>query len=249
MMLGLGLSPCMPRGSGVLDPATLGLTGWWRASYAGSPWNGTASAGGSGARNLAEATNPPTVGAAVNGFTPADYVPADSDVLRMTGFTLDTFVNNNAGSMFVVFRPDVASAPVGAGTASEPYEQPAIVSTTAGGHWHLAYNTDGLTAGIFDSAYRIVTVACAAAAWHLACMTVNGSQLRLRVDSGSFSSTAIGNIHAGGMPLTMHTGSNYGETARFDGKILELGFADSVLSDATFDQIKAYVNARYGLAL
>jgi len=43
-------------------------------------------------------------------------------------------------------------------------------------------------------------------------------------------------------------GRNYA-TAFFDGRILEVGAAPSALSDATFDDIKSYVNSRYGLAL
>src|SRR5690606_13622046 len=56
------------------------LTGFWRGSFSGSPWVGTASAGSSGTRDLTEATNPPSTGAAQNGYVPADF-DGTNDVL------------------------------------------------------------------------------------------------------------------------------------------------------------------------
>lgn len=238
------------RGGGLLDPTTLPLTGFWRASYTGSPWTGTASTGGSGARNISDA-NAPDVGSAVNGFTPADFIPANSDILRMVGFTLDTFVNADAGSMWVLFFADTASAPVGAGTAAEPFEQPAIVSTASGGHWHMCFNTDGLTCAVFDSAYRVVTRPCSTGAWHLGQMTwIGGTSVNLRLDGGPrFSTASTGNIPGGGLALGMHVGTNYSEAQRVDMKILEIGLADFTFPLATEDGIRAQIISRYGVAV
>lgn len=73
MNLGLGLSICSQRSTASLDPSTLAFADWNRATFAGAPWAGVASAGTSGARALSSGGVAPGVGAALN---VVDYVNA-----------------------------------------------------------------------------------------------------------------------------------------------------------------------------
>jgi hypothetical protein len=233
--------------SSSFDPTTLSLEGYWRASWGGSPWSPTASAGGSGnsLRTLTEASNPPAVGAAVNGLTPADF-DGTNDVLN-TSVTLNTFVGSFAGTLWVLFNADVASLPQGGGSTAEPYEQPGIVSTAGSGYWILGYNTDGVVAASNDGAYKAVTRSAATGGWRLAQMRIGSSQLELRVNGGAWSSVAFGSI--GSRTSTIVVGSNYNGTRFFNGKILEIAFAPTALSDATLDNVRTYCGARYGVSV
>jgi len=230
-------------GGAAFDPATLALTGWWRASYSASPWVGTASAGASGTRDLTEATNPPSVGAAQNGLDPADF-DGTNDQMRIT-LTLDDFVNASAASAWVLFLADTAAADAPAG---QPYNNPAPLSTANSGYFIVGYSDAGVRCATHDGAYREVTVAASTGAYHLAQVRIDGALLGVRVDSGSWSTTACGAI-ADLTSNPIFLGTNVDQTKYFDGRILDVGLIDSVLSDVNFDNIKSYVNSRYALSL
>ena len=230
-----------PAPSG-FDPATLTLTGWWRGNFTGSPWTPTASAGTSGANgNFAEATNPPATGAALNGFTPADF-DGTNDII--TGANpMSSFVTGGAGSIAVLFNADTAAAPGGGVYDDEPL----FCDDTA--NIAIGFNTSGVRGGFYDSgaSWKMTTeVACATAGWHLAQMKWDGANIYVRVDSGAWTSVAAANFFTTtGLP---RLGKNY-NTALFDGRIEEVITAATALSDANFNNLIVYVNARYGLAL
>lgn len=223
------------------DPATLTLTGWWRANYGGSPWAGTASAGGSGSQSLSNA-NAPDVGGAVNGFTPADFVPANSDQLT-SATAINSLVSEAAGSIVCLFYADAAFAD---GGAASYYNNPSFFAHQINGYLGLGFSTSGVRFGSFDTtsgSFNSIAVACATGGWHLAQARWNSTTLEVRVDGGSWSTLA--------KAVTLNTdgirvGVSYNVTNFFDGKILELMTAQSRLSDANFDSIRSYMNARYG---
>lgn len=225
--------------SGVLDPATLSLTGWWRGSYSGSPWVGTASAGASGSRNLTEATNPPATGTALNGYATADF-DGTNDVL--SGAALSTYLSASAFSLWVLFNADTAASSAG-GHYSTPY----LFGDTAT-YMLLSFDDSGVNARVSDGAtFPTVTVACATGGWHLAQVQYGSSTLRLRVDGGSWSSTATCSA-IGDLTATARTGLSYVATA-YDGRIAEIGVTNTALSLATFDDILTYNRSRYNVAL
>jgi hypothetical protein len=95
--LGLRRSHLVPASGGaVFDPATLSLTGWWRAAYAGSPWAPTASAGTSGTANrdlgVDSGAATPSVGTALNGLDTADF-DGSTQSMADGDSTLDTYVS------------------------------------------------------------------------------------------------------------------------------------------------------------
>lgn len=226
------------------NPATLSLTAWWRGSYAGSPWAGTPSVGTSGSRSLAEATFPPAVGPAVNGFTPANF-DGTNDRIGGTA-TLGDVVNNNAGSCWVLFKADTAAAPFGTGSTAQPFEQPGIVCTNGSGYWIVSYNSDGVIVATNDGSYKVIVLPASVGEWHLVQIRKTATHFEARIDGGSWTSVACGNIASLVHPIRM--GCNYNATRFFDGQILDAAFSEQIFSDADFDDVKGYVETRYGLS-
>ncbi len=228
---------------GGYDPAILSLTGWWRADFASSPWSPTASAGSSGANgDLEEATNPPGVGTAQNGYDPADF-DGTNDRLNNAS-TAATLFNVGAGSVAVLFYANSAAAPAGSAVDDEQ------LLGDSGPYMGLVFTSSGVRAYIYDSGAAYQTTASSAAstgAWHLAQMKWDATDLYSRVDSGAWSA---GVPTTGPLLLTgtLVIGKNY-NTSYFDGNILDIITADSTLSDGDFDNLVVYVNDRYGLSL
>ena len=233
-----------PAGS-TFDPATLSLTGWWRASYAGSPWTPTASAGSSGSNgNLAEAVDPPATGSAVNGYTPADFVPNDE---LSNATTISTYLSDAAGTIAVLFYADAAGADVG---ATAYYGYAALFSDDTNGFLALTFTTAGVTLGCYNGAtFDGLQVACGTGAWHLAQARWSSASgnIEVRIDSGAWNTLARTVSMSGTDGIRV--GTNYGQTAFLDGKVLEVLTIRARISDGNSDDLVDYVNARYGLAL
>lgn len=231
-------------GASVFDPATLPLTGWWRASFSGSPWAAVASAGTSGANgDLAEATTPPATGAAVNGHTPADFDGSDDKLSVATALT--TFFSTTAWTIVVLFNADTAQA-----YGADEYDNESLLSTAGAGAAEIgmAFSSNGVSVWHVEGAdWPGVTVACATGGWHLARAKYDGTNIKLSIDSGAYSPQAAGNVST--LAETLQVGVDWGGVQFFDGKIAEIMFADTALSDANLDNIKSYINARYALSL
>lgn len=229
--------------SSAFDPATLALTGWWRASFTASPWTPTASAGSSGANgNLAEATNPPTSGTAQNGFNPAAFDGINQVLTSANNFS--TFVTGGAGSIWVLFYATAAAADAGAGLR---IGNPGLVFQDTGGTtFGIGYSDAGVTVAYYDGAYEELVIAASLNNYHLAQVKWDSTNLKMRVDSGARSSIAAAAMTLSANPIVV--GKNY-TTGYQACRVLEVGTINSALSDADEDNIKSYVNSRYGLAL
>jgi hypothetical protein len=250
MRLGLHLGLSSTSSSvPAIDPATLSLTGWWRAAnggeYNGSPWAGTASAGSSGSNALSEATNPPAAGSAVNTHPPADF---DGTNDRLVGDgTFDTYFNAGAGSGAILFNADAITTDDG----TNVYENDCLLATNSAAYFHLYLRSSNVLGIRFVDdtvGERILSIAFAGTgAWVFVQWKWNGTTLYLRVNGGSWASTPCTNLAL--LTDTLRIGVNYNAGQVFDGKILEIMTADSVLSDATFNGILSYERARYALSL
>jgi hypothetical protein len=238
--LGRGLSICAPQpaSAAVFDPATLNLSGWWRADFAASPWAGTASAGASGGRNLSTPSVDPTTGAAQNGKTPASFNGTSS--LLTTATASSDFLTVGAGTVYVVAYMPTAAVRVGVGT------DPGMLGDGTG-NFALGFSDAGVEAFIFDGASKAVTVACSAAAYHLIEMSWSGTNLSLAIDSGARSSVACGNVLS--LAAAINVGRNMVSGAYLEMRILDLATSTVQLSDANRASFKSYANSRYGLAL
>ena len=205
---------------------------------------GTTSAGLSGTRSLAVGAAP-SVGAALNGLTPADFNGTDqffsgavvwSNLFATTGY-----------SVVVLFNADTAGA-----SDTNAHSEPGLVSGDTNTYSSVNYSAMGCRAGIFDAnGWQNVNAAAPTGGYHLCEVRFTGTALQARVDSGAFQSVSVTNFTAGGaaglgagVRVGRGTGSRY-----FDGRIAEIMTANAALTDGQFNQIKTYVNSRYALAL
>lgn len=234
----------------VFDPATLSLTGWWRDFSL--IWNGTASAGTSASQSLNESTHPPTTGTALNGHATALFNGTNS-VLEASG-TEDTYLNSTAGSGWHLFKANSAHTDAGAGSR----ENNPQFFVDNNGVMGAGFSSSGAFAFISDSSNGQTenVLACATGAYHLFQWKfhyASGMTLSARLDSGSWNilTSAFGSGLTGTLSgNTISLGGKFNTTTPFfDGTVAEQGISDTVISDADFDNIKTYINARYGLSL
>jgi hypothetical protein len=226
------------------DPATLSLTGWWRGNYTASPWVGTASAGSSGTRNVTEATNPPSTGAAQNLLVPALFDGTNDKLTSAINF--DQFCSQGASSIWVLFYAVAAGADAGAG--SKHTNKGILCCDTGLTTFNLTYSTSGVAVSLFGSGATWIEREAAAATgqYHLAQVRWDGVNLGLRLNSGAWSNVAAVAAALGAAPLVM--GKNW-NAAFANVRILDVGTAQTAFPDATFNNIKSYINTRYALAL
>lgn len=247
-MLGLGLALDLglrsSSGAAAFDPATLALSAWYKAPFTASPWTPTASAGASGTNgDLTEATNPPASGATLGGQATADFDGTNDLLTSASGTT--TFLTGAAWSAVVLFRADAAAADNG---ATLRRLNPALIG--AGNlKWGIYYASDGVSLSQTDGASTDErVVAASTGAWHLAQAKFGSGNLSLRVDSGAWST--LGGLSNGSFDTTvLRVGKNQVFSVFYDGRIAEIMLAQTALPDATFDQIKSYVNAWTGQSL
>ncbi len=225
---------------GVFNRASLALSEWFVSPYTASPWLTTASAGTSGAGTASEATIPPTANSGAADFDGTD------DELTVSG-TAATQLAAGAWSSWVLFWADVASPDNGAGSryANAPLwsEDGALVGIGFSDAGVSAYQ---LQVGVGTRSERVV--ACGTGAWHLAQAKYDGTNLKLRVDSGGWSSVASADVDLTGA-AAIKMGFATFCAARYDGRIREMAFAKVAFSDADFDGVLADINADYGLSL
>ncbi len=236
-----GVSNAPPAAVAPFDPATMTLSGWYRASYTGLPWTPTASAGTSGSNgNFHTNLNDPSVGTSLNGYDCANFNGSSYNASHATDIT--SFVTTGAGSAIFLFQGDVQEAP-----DALIYLEP-MVFMDANADFGMTYSTNGLTAFAYDSGgYRTQSVVCNTGAPHLVMMTVDGSNLGVTIDSSAEVTTACGTLLS--LTGTVSIGQNYGATRWLNGRIWEIMTSLTKFSQADFDNIKSYVNTRYALSL
>ena len=244
--LGLGLTSFAGGGAPAFNPATLSLTGWWRASFAASPWVGTASAGSSGSRNISEATNPPTVATALNSLNPADF--NGTTQILTAALAMDQFVTSAAGMLACLFNADAAAADAGAATA---YLNPSFVAHNGIAEVYFTYSSSGVRLGCYNGVdQNSFAAACGTGAWHLAIGTWDATTLYLSIDGGAFTTlTRTLSLSAAGALLTGRSYSSGGSPAFFNGRIAELMTGAFTANATHVANIKSYVNTRYALSL
>jgi len=244
-MIGLGAGSmivgAMPVAS-VFDPASLALSGWWRANYTNpGPWNGVASAGASSGRDLSEATNPPATGTAQNGLTPADFDGSNDELSIATG--VSSFFSASAWTIVVLFRADSTVAATGDLYECESFLADDGASATIG----MGITDSGVQVWHYGGgAWPGLTIAAGTGAYHLAQAKYDGTNIKMRIDSGSYSSQAASNAS---LSSNLRVGMSWNGSKFYDGRLTEIMLAQSALSDADLDNIKSYLNARYALAL
>ena len=243
----LGLGPisgqplaALPAAAGAYDPTASTLTGYWRASYAGSPWTPTASGGTSGTNgDLAEATNPPATGAAVNGYTSGDF-DGTNDQLNSATLCQD-FVSDASGWIASVFYADSAVADP---TTAAYYLGAGLLTDDTSGQIGLTFSAGGLYFGCSNGGdFEAVAATCSTGAWHVGQARWNSTDIEVRVDNGAWQTLA--RVVVTSAVDGIRVGINYDNTVAFDGKILETLTAQYRVGDTESDDYYDYAQARY----
>lgn len=249
--LRLGLGGGYGSSAVPFDPATLALTGWWRASYGGAPW---AAAGGTVAGDMVAPTTAPAVGAAVNGFTPTDndqYNTGNQYLREVTNYIEDyvsiTGLSPGPGfSYWCLFNTRTLTA-----DNANPYDNPGLVSTNAGGYVLCGVSDAGLRVAVYDGAYKQLTIAgVSVGTWYMAHVVHDGTSLKAGLNDGALSSVAASlPANPGATSYRLQLCTNYSAANEVDGMILDVGFCKTILSDTDRANLTAYARARYALSL
>jgi hypothetical protein len=225
----------------VFDPATLTLTGWWRASFVASPWVGNASAGGSAGRDLTEPTTPPTAGPPIKGLAPAAFDGTNDKIA--SNIAVSTFLGAAAWEVHGLFSADAAPAR----TIGAPYLSPALVTDSASGFFYISYSDGGVMAGHFDGAFREILSPCPTGGLHVFQAWFDGTKLNLQIDGGIPATPVVAGAAVFGAGL-LKVGANYNGTATFNGRIVEVLTAAQMLGDVARSNVRKYFNQRYATA-
>lgn len=220
------------------DLAGNSFSAWHRAPYAGSPFSSTASAGTSGAAaDLSEATNPPSVGTAVNGYAPMDF-DGVNDVL--SGNASSNYVTTGAGTLIAFVYIDTVASDTGLARTNRGVVGQANV------FFGMNVSTSGLRSSAFDTAHRECgPTACSTGAWHLLMMRWNGSVLEQSVDVGTAASVACTGPST--LVANFRVGVSGGGTAFFDGRYLEIAAAKTYTGNTELTKIHKCFKCRYAL--
>jgi hypothetical protein len=232
------------------DPATLSLTGWWRADggtgYVAGTFDGVASAGGSGSRDLTQGTgaNQPATGTTINGHTAPDFDGTNDYLINTTA--ISTMLSASAWRMWALIYIDAIAI-----NDAAAYNNDTVICDT-GAFWGIHLRANGgsplLYAYQWDGAEKKVTENITTGAWHLVQARFDGSTLYVRLNSNGTQSVAAGNISTTTGTIVCGAGSGAGAKP-FNGRIADLGLLASAGSETDFDNIRTYINARYALAV
>lgn len=238
IILGLGLTTTRAP---AYDPADLTLTQWNRIAYSGSPWAGVASGGGSGGRALSEGTNPPSAGAALNGL---DSVSFDGTNDRLGGDTLGNVLPVNGWALGLLLN-------IVAVSSSSSSAEGEILSDTLGTFCLQSYDAGGgiyrVSVQQYDTGWRRAEVGVALATWTFVQARYNGATLGVRINGGSWTTTACGDNASGAG--SFQVGQSRAAFGLFYSGLVAEVFAGAAISDGDFDGLRIYLNSRYALSV
>jgi hypothetical protein len=238
------LAAAFTYSAAVFDPATLPLSLWLKPTYAPSTWNSSASTGASGGRAATSAAAPTAatalnskVGAAFNGTT---------QFLTPTGLITSDLFSAGAGSMSILYKANSGLAAASANALGDA----GLLQDAGAGYFGLGVNATGVSIRVDDNVGGRNLAATAThdgSTWNLVQAKWDGTNLKIRVNSGAWVTGTCGNL--GYLASADKIGANYNASVFFPGTIEEIITSATALSDANSDNIKSYVNATYGLSL
>lgn len=235
----------------VFDPATLSLTGWWRADsttgYVAGTWDGVASAGGSGSRDLTQGTGGQQPGTSISysGHTAPDFDGTDDVLANATA--ISTMLSASAWRGWWLVHIDAISA-----NSATSYLNDCIMQDS-GAYWGIYARANGGSPLVY--AYQWDGAEKAASA-NLVGVGVDriliqarydGTDIRLKVNGGTVQTAAAGSISTTTGTIVCGAADSAGNRP-FNGQMLDVGLLATAGSDADFDDIIEYVNDRYGLS-
>ena len=231
----------------------LQLEGYWKASYTGSPWTATATAGGSGANGtLSQGTNPATTGTAVNSFVPAAFNGTNQFLTSTNNAT--TYMTTAQFSGFALVFVNSITANSGGGAFSDDtiIGTQTSSSSTGDGYFAINVNANGPTARIWvnntTQGNVSVSATLATSAWQLIQWKFDNTNIKIRVNAGAWQSVSAPHTVAN-LAFKLDVGRNDKQTIFSNMSVLEIGISQYLFVDATFDSIRSYINLTYGLSV
>lgn len=231
-------------GGATFDPTTLPLTAYFKM-FGTAPWAGTASAGTSGSRTLSAVSgSDPVAGDALNGINAATF---DKDAgtpqyLRDATDLLDVYLSSTAYTVSVLIKPVTAPS-----AGANPYNNASVFGENQG-NFGLEYSDAGIELFHYSGSYKTVAVALPTGSWALVDAKYDGTDIKIRVNGGAWTSLAAGSLTIAGSSQ-VRVGRNF-STVYLDASIMELLVSDTEISDADLDSYRTdYVDPTYGLAL
>ncbi len=218
------------------------LRGYFKAPYAASPWEGSASAGDSDTRDATESLFAPDV--SISPPDIADFNGTDQ-FLTLDG-TVGDYLDATAYSGWALVFIDAIDTDSGTF-----YLNDHIFADDTGGYFGVCLQSTGptVTAYHLDAVtYQGASTTCATGAWTLIQWRYDGTDVGVRVDSGSWQTTPAADIVGAGLSAGLKMGKQY-STSFFNGKVRNAGLLDTWKSDADFDDLVDAMNTLYGLSL
>ncbi len=218
------------------SPAKLYPSYWWRAPFLSSSFWFSSAPGrasfGAGDLDSAVALTPGTL---INGKAPARFNGSTSWIDGPSASLLGT----SSGSLGVYFQADSAAA-------SGSYDAIPSILGTHNGILALGFSNAGVTFG-YDSVVGDgqVSVPCATGSYHFAQAAWDGSNIRLRVDDGSWVSSSLGPIDPSFAFSFFRVGINSGNNRFFSGSILEIIAKDRSFETPEWDHLHSYMLSHY----
>jgi hypothetical protein len=233
--LGLGLGAGFGGGDGAAAPDPLAaytlslyLDG---DNYSAGTWTGSASAGTSATHNATTVGANPTAGTALNGHGTVLFTAASSQFLRLATAT-SNLMGVAAWSFWCLCNPTA----IGGVFCTEPGDDLRL-ALIAGPNWQIR---------MYSGGYQTQQSATSLSAWQLLQAKYDGTNMKVRVNSGAWASWAQGHPS---LASQSNLGAYQDGSSTFGGTMANVGAAASTLSDGDFDAIKTILNTRYGLSL
>jgi hypothetical protein len=205
-----------------------------RASYTGVPWVSTPSAGVNGG-NLTTEGGTPSVGTALDGYTPARFNSATSDGL-ITTQDASHFLAVKAATMVIYFKATSAAAP---GAAFSDTQILVDNDTDFG----ITLSTDGLSVSVQNGAKRTTAIPCSTGAWHMGVFRFDGANINCRMDTTDATPVADTNdLPVVGNNILVGCRNTFGG---LDGLVAEVQLFNTVLSNATLTSMYNEYKTKY----
>lgn len=253
-----------------IEPDKLPLALWLAAPFSTPTWAGSSSAGVSGSLNFTTWNPPggtaPTNGTALNGFTTADF-NGTSSVLNYPAAAGNSALIPSLGldgswTFFILYNADTIATDFGQPSNNAALVQIADSYSLMDQSVFIASlrTTVASTFGVAvrdtaASAFREVMVSAPAAtgAWILGQARYShvAKTLTARTNSSAWATpvTSTPILYSGYQPV-INIGYNVPEVSyRHDGRIAEIIWVSTNLSDAQCNEVKAYLNTKYALSL
>lgn len=246
---GLALAPS----PNVFDPATLALTCWYRGHYdnngANHTWFGAASAGTSFGRDAINVGVAPDVGTAVNGFQPAAFTAANTDILNPPGTLTDCIGANAFSGWFLWKTSNITSTTFAAYEDSSSSLQVEIYDAGLGSlgcRLKVNGSSGTVTLGTTPNGGNL-----ALDTWYLTTFRYTGAALQIGINEApgarGGSSTAAFSTAIAPLAATTSMGQITGTSGVFS--ILDSAISKTSYQDADFAKLLAYARDRYALDL